>query len=59
MNRCFRRPLVAARRGGSGRGAAALTRDGRRALGLYRRMERESERAVARTWKTFRGSLKG
>ena len=58
MNRCFRRPLVDARRGGAGRGAAMLTDAGRSVLTLYRRMERESELAVAKAWATLRRSLK-
>src|SRR5262245_51788424 len=41
MSRCFARPLVERRRGGAERGAAALTAEGRAALRLYRRMERE------------------
>ena len=59
MNRCFRRPLVEARRGGATRGAASLTSTGHEVLALYRRMERQSERAVARGWLVLRKSLKG
>src|SRR5262245_36024509 len=59
MNRCFRQPLVDAHRGGAGRGAALLTRRGREVLQLYRRMERQAERAVARSWQALRRSLKG
>jgi molybdate transport system regulatory protein len=58
MNRCFKEPLVGAHRGGAGRGAAALTDAGRDALALYRRMEREAEQAVARSWTRLRRSLK-
>jgi molybdate transport system regulatory protein len=58
MNRCFREPLVDARRGGAGRGAAVLTPAGAEALALYRRMERESERATARAWGRLRKALK-
>ncbi len=46
MNACFREPLVATSRGGSGRGHAALTATGRSALALYLRMEAESRAAI-------------
>lgn len=49
MNGCFRKPLVEATRGGTGHGTARLTPMGRRTLALYRRMERESLAATART----------
>lgn len=46
MNRCFRKPLVVASKGGSGRGGARLTPMGEQALALYRRIE---SRAAAAT----------
>jgi molybdate transport system regulatory protein len=58
MNDCFREPLVNARRGGAGRGAAALTDMGREVLDLYRRIERESLRATAHTWQSLKTRLK-
>lgn len=58
MNRCFRRPLVGARRGGARHGATGLTPAGRAALALYRRMERDTERAVAGAWRRLKRSLK-
>jgi molybdate transport system regulatory protein len=58
MNRCFKEPLVEARRGGAVRGGTVLSEAGRQALALYRRMEHEAEQAVARTWATLRTSLK-
>jgi len=42
MNRAFREPLIETARGGSRRGSARLTATGKRALGLYQRMERQS-----------------
>jgi molybdate transport system regulatory protein len=50
MNACFKTPLVEMERGGSGRGHAALTESGRAVLALYRRIEIESESAVAPAW---------
>lgn len=47
MNRCFREPLVATSRGGHARGGAALTASGERVLASYRRMQAQSEAAVA------------
>jgi molybdate transport system regulatory protein len=58
MNGAFKKPLVDAHRGGAGRGAAALTETGQKAVALYRQMERDAERAVARTWGALRRSLK-
>lgn len=42
MNRCFRGPLLAVRRGGKSGGTARLTPVGQQVLALYRRMEQES-----------------
>ncbi len=42
MNRAFAGPLVETVRGGREHGGARLTPDGRRALALYREMERRS-----------------
>ena len=47
MNRCFREPLVATSRGGPSRGGAALTATGERVLESYRRMQMQSETAIA------------
>ena len=58
MNRCFGRPLVEARRGGAGRGGAALTETGREVLRLYRRMERLTETAIAAELEVMRDLLK-
>ena len=46
MNAAFRRPLVTMRRGGQGRGGAALTPTGERVLALYRKMQQRSLRAT-------------
>jgi len=50
LNRCFREPLVEVSRGGKLGGGAKLTLTGRNVIGLYRRMEKESERAVKQSW---------
>ncbi|MDO8906247.1 winged helix-turn-helix domain-containing protein [Hydrogenophaga sp.] len=48
MNQDFFEPLVLTQRGGSAGGGAALTEAGAQALNLYRAIERDAERAVAR-----------
>ncbi len=47
MNRCFREPLVATRRGGRTQGGAKLTQMGEEVLARYRRMEAQARAAVA------------
>lgn len=49
-NQCFREPIVEAVRGGKTGGGARLTADGLKAVALYRRMEKESERAAKVPW---------
>lgn len=48
MNQDFFEPLVLTQRGGSAGGGAALTDAGAQALSLYRAIERDAERAVAK-----------
>lgn len=48
MNRDFVAPLVEKHRGGSAGGGARLTPTGEQVLALYRRIEADAERAVAR-----------
>ena len=50
MNHCFRLPLVITLRGGRQGGRAELTKDGARALALYRRMETKGLRAMRSEW---------
>jgi len=45
MNRCFRKPLVAARPGGGKGAGARLTPEGKAALGAYRGLEERVEAA--------------
>jgi molybdate transport system regulatory protein len=48
MNRDFVAPLVRTQRGGSAGGGASLTDTGQLVLALYRAIERDAERAMAR-----------
>lgn len=48
MNGDFVEPLVLTQRGGTAGGGAALTEVGTRVLTVYRAIERDAERAVAR-----------
>ena len=48
MNRCFKRPLVAAKRGGPEGGEAVVTETGKAVLAAYRRMEAQSLRSTRR-----------
>ena len=57
-NRAFREPLVEAVRGGKSGGGAELTREGRKVIALYRRMERQSQKAVQPSWDILRKLLR-
>ncbi|HEY3054976.1 MAG TPA: LysR family transcriptional regulator [Thermoanaerobaculia bacterium] len=57
MNAAFRSPLVEKVRGGSAKGGARLTRRGEQVLDIYKRMEKEAERAVGRSWQKMRRHL--
>ncbi|MDT3737088.1 MAG: LysR family transcriptional regulator [Denitratisoma sp.] len=46
MNRCFRRPLVEAAKGGARGGGARLTPDGEEVLAHYRNMEAKAAKAI-------------
>ncbi|PWB42072.1 MAG: LysR family transcriptional regulator [Rhodocyclales bacterium] len=46
MNRCFRRPLVEAAKGGTRGGGARLTPVGEEVLAQYRRMEAKAAKAI-------------
>ncbi len=46
MNRCFRRPLVEAAKGGARGGGAQLTPAGEEVLARYRRMEAKAAKAI-------------
>jgi molybdate transport system regulatory protein len=59
MNRCFKRPLVVATRGGQGGGGAELTETGRNALGLYQEMEKAGLNAMSTQWRQLRKLLRG
>ena len=46
MNRCFKKPLVVTKRGGSEGGAALVTAEGKAVAALYRRIEVQSLKAA-------------
>lgn len=53
MNRCFREPLVVAKKGGSGRGGAQLTATGINVLRLYRSIEKQAAIAARKDLNAF------
>lgn len=57
MNACFREPLVAASRGGTGHGKATLTPAGLRVRELYRTMEAACLQAAQPTWEELASHL--
>jgi molybdate transport system regulatory protein len=58
MNRCYKKPLVHAERGGRTGGGARLTNYGQRVLACYREMEELSLAAMQKPWKKVRRMLK-
>ena len=58
LNSWFRPALVEVARGGKRGGGAELTRAGQEVVTLYRRMERESQLSVRRSWRKLKLSLK-
>ena len=57
MNAAFRSPLVAKLRGGSEKGGARLTARGVAVLEIYKRMEKDGEKAISRSWRKLRRHL--
>ena len=57
-NRCFTKPLVSAVRGGKSGGGAELTQMGRQVVALYRKMEKQSQKAIQPAWKSLGTLLK-
>lgn len=55
MNRAFRRPLVAAAKGGKSGGGASLTATGKAVLARYRAMESRAARLYARDLRDLNG----
>jgi len=53
MRQLYAKPLVEMKRGGKAQGGAKLTATGKRALRLYRQMEREALEATEKSWKKF------
>ena len=58
LNRRFRSPLVAAKRGGKAGGGAALTEMGQKVVALYRRMEEDSRAAIQEGFREFQTLLR-
>jgi len=58
MNRQFALPLLAAARGGSAGGGAALTPTGREVLARYERMGRSCRAATRTDWRALRRLLR-
>ena len=58
MEACFRQPLVDARRGGSARGGATLTKAGTEVLKLYHEMDAACVRATGKRWERLRRHLR-
>jgi molybdate transport system regulatory protein len=58
MEACFRQPLVDARRGGSARGGATLTKAGTEVLKLYREMDAACVRTTGKQWVRLRRHLR-
>jgi molybdate transport system regulatory protein len=59
MNEHFREPLVIAERGGKSGGGMKVTAAGRRALDLYRQIEKKSLQATQAQWKALQKILRG
>ncbi|HEX4645605.1 MAG TPA: LysR family transcriptional regulator [Verrucomicrobiae bacterium] len=57
MNKCFRKPVVVAERGGKSGGGMKVTKTGRRALALYREMESAALKSSASSWRRLQQLL--
>jgi len=53
MNACFKKPVIAALRGGREHGGAELTETGRRVLESYRQMEKAGLKAAQADWRAL------
>jgi molybdate transport system regulatory protein len=58
MNKCFRKPVAVARRGGKTGGGMQVTDTGRKALELYQRMEQSCLQAVQPDWRAMQKLLR-
>jgi molybdate transport system regulatory protein len=58
MNHCFKEPLVLASRGGETRGGAQLSRNGKRLLAFYRKLESKIQTAARRPLAEILSSIK-
>ena len=59
MNKCFRKPVTVAQRGGKTGGGMEMTETGRQALELYQRMEQSCLQAVQPDWRALQKLLRG
>jgi molybdate transport system regulatory protein len=58
LNRRFRSPVVAAKRGGEAGGGAVLTKMGRTVVELYHQMEAQSHAAIQESFREFQELLR-
>lgn len=59
MEKCFREPVVMAKRGGKSGGGMIVTETGRRALALYQEMEAATLKSVETPWRRLQRLLQG
>ena len=59
MNRCFRRPLTVAERGGRKGGGMLVTATGRRVLALYQEMDSAAQASTKAAWKDLQKLVRG
>lgn len=58
MNRCFKKPLVATKRGGKRGGGMKVTATGREALALYRAIEAAALKSSSTPWRRLQQLLR-
>ena len=58
MNECFREPVVISERGGKNGGGMTVTKNGRRALALYQKIEVTARKSAAASWRSLQKLLR-
>lgn len=58
MEKCFRKPIVLAERGGNSGGGMKVTPTGRRALAIYREIEANTFNSIAAPWQRLQKLLR-